>query len=74
MNIGIHNSTIEDGSIYFLIYFAIKKKLDFYHEQIKTCDKMYLWNDNKKLIAEFDFIGSNFINRNAQKMYTRHLI
>ena len=28
------------------------------YEQIKTGNKIYHWNDNKKLIAEFDLSGS----------------
>ena len=49
---------IEDGSIYFYFRDADQKKLDVVYEQIKTGNKMYHWNDNKKLIAEFDLSGS----------------
>ena len=28
------------------------------YEQIKTGTKMYHWNDDKKLIAEFDLAGA----------------
>ena len=50
--------TIEDGSIYFYFRDADQKKLDVIYEQIKTGNKMYHWNDNKKLIAEFDLSGA----------------
>ena len=50
--------TIEDGSIYFYFRDADQNKLDVIYEQIKTGNKMYHWNDNKKLIAEFDLSGA----------------
>ena len=50
--------TIEDGSIFFYFKDADQNKLDVIYEQIKTGNKMYHWNDNKKLIAEFDLSGA----------------
>ena len=50
--------TIEDGSIYFYFRDADQNKLDVIYEQIKTGNKMYHWNDDKKLIAEFDLSGA----------------
>ena len=51
-------ATIEVGSIYFYFRDADQKKLDIIYEQIKTGNKMYHWNDNKKLISEFDLSGA----------------
>ena len=42
----------------FIIRDADPKKLDVIYEQIKTGNKMYHWNDNKKLIAEIDLSGA----------------
>ena len=50
--------TIEDGSIYFYFRDADQNKLDVIYEQIKTGNKMYHWNDDEKLIAEFDLSGA----------------
>ena len=50
--------TIEDGSIYFYFRDADQNKLDVIYEQIKTGNKMYHLNDDKKLIAEFELSGA----------------
>ena len=50
--------SIEDGSIFFYFKDADQNKLDVIYEQIKTGNKMYHWNDDKKLIAEFDLSGA----------------
>ena len=50
--------TIEDGSIFFYFKDADQKILEVIYEQIKTGNKMYHWNDDKKLIAEFDLAGA----------------
>ena len=50
--------TIEDGSIYFYFKDADQNILDVIYEQIKTGNKIYHWNNDKKLIAEFDLSGA----------------
>ena len=50
--------TIEDGSIFFYFKDADQKVLDVIIGQIKTGNKVYHWDDDNKLIEEFDLFGA----------------
>ena len=50
--------TIEDGSIFFYFKDADQNIIDIIIEQIKTGNKIYHWDDDNELIAEFDLSGA----------------